>query len=138
MKTILDTQKLWEEFYPLSRWQRIEYLEENAGRVDLPRLIRYVDENCSRQGAVIVLSAPENADAQYGGYVFQRAGYLLFPRKVHIVNDTASLQRSLATGTVGAVIGYGVALPTEMSLRLAHITSANMAAACTLSEPEVL
>jgi hypothetical protein len=106
----------WNRLGPLEPGQRLEALETEAGRPRFAPVIRETSQRCGSRGDVIVLAAPDNMDAQVGGYVFQRSRYLLFPSRVLMAYNGADVARLLRSNApIAALIAYGVQPPADLA-----------------------
>jgi hypothetical protein len=115
--------------------KRIEALEAEAGRSQIAPLMRETSGQCGTSGSVILFTSPENSDAKPGGYVHQRAGYLLLPRKVFPVSEPVALTELLRQKGVSALIVYGTTLPDNIRGGVAYRNGHDFQALC---EPQVL
>jgi hypothetical protein len=131
VQVVSDVVKSWRELAPLLRWERIAYLERLAGRPQFAALIphiRHVETACPAGQDALIWTAADPAD---GGYLVQRSRYLLFPRKVHVVQTPEVLQALLTRDApVGALIGYGVPVPSTVSGEQAYTESGDVFAVC--------
>jgi hypothetical protein len=131
VQVVSDVVKSSRELAPLLRWERLAYLERQAGRPQfaaLIRLIRHVEAACPDGQDVLIWTAADPAD---GGYLVQRSWYLLFPRKVHVVQSPDVLQALLTRDApVGALIGYGVPVPSTVSGEQAYRESGDLFGVC--------
>jgi hypothetical protein len=113
IRTVADTVKWWVALAPLSGDERIAFLEHAYGRPHLAPLIEYVRDRCPIDRDVLLFAPERMRDAAYGGYVFQKAGYRLFPRKVYPVHGSVELAARVLRHP-GAIIVYEATLPQNI------------------------
>jgi hypothetical protein len=95
-----------DTFVRLTPLQRIQQLELNDGRMQFSEMLSALLADPLPSGDVIVFRSSANADASWCAYVCQRLYYLLYPRKVRVIDDIAQLQRALVDSHIAALIVY--------------------------------
>jgi hypothetical protein len=131
IRLVADVRKAWNELAPLSPWERLKFLERQAGRPDLGAAIERVRDGCAADRSVAVLAPQDLPSARYGGHLYQRLGYLLFPRKVRVTHDPGQLRHLLdGNADVGGIIGYGVPVPSWVEAKKVHQVSETVQVYC--------
>jgi hypothetical protein len=107
----------------LTPLQRIQQLELDEGRMQFASMLSALLPHAGAidgsevdplpRGDVILFGSSANPDTVWGGYLCQRLYYLLYPRKVRVINDPANLQKALSTSRVAALIVYDQTPPWD-------------------------
>lgn len=110
-RTILSEGDTLARLTPLQRLQRVEF---GNTRLPFSAMLPELVAAPLPDGDVILFRSPKDADAAWGSYLSQRLYYLLYPRKVRVVDDEAQLRRALATSPVAALIVYDQLPPLDI------------------------
>jgi hypothetical protein len=98
----------------MTPFERVQKLEAYSGRPYFAQVLETLVRGTLPNGDIILFRSPEDADAQEGGYLFQRLYSLLYPRKVRVVGTLAELEQMMAAGPpFSAIIVYGQDPPSD-------------------------
>jgi hypothetical protein len=108
-RTVLSHCGSFAELTPL---QRIQQLELDDGRMQFASMLPALLVDPLPSGDIILFGSTANWNAALG-YMQLRLSYLLYPRKVRVIEDPEQLQKALSSSPVAALVVYDQVPPWD-------------------------